>query len=177
MSCLALYVISRRGPAALVIALFFSCLGDTLLQIENQRSFIFGMACFAMAQISLIFCALRLRSSRRVKFLRLLPVCYATLWIVLLMSLWPTLGDLRLPVAIYSLLLTIASASVSLLRGNLALIGGALFFVSDALIATRLAGWPQLPQAGLIVMSTYITAQYLISEGLVDSQRRLHKRS
>jgi uncharacterized membrane protein YhhN len=63
----------------------------------------------------------------------------------------------------YSLLLT-AMAAASTRLGPVAGAGGALFLLSDTLIATGVAHWPQPPRPDLWVMLTYLAAQALLAQ-------------
>ena len=53
--------------------------------------------------------------------------------------------------------------------GRYAALGGALFLLSDALIATGIADWPQLPAHDFWIMLTYIAAQYLLTRGALGA--------
>ncbi|NEE25276.1 lysoplasmalogenase, partial [Streptomyces sp. SID7982] len=76
--------------------------------------------------------------------------------VVFLVLIWPDLpADLRIPLTGYSLLLT-ATAWRAGVFGPYAAAGGALFLLSDALIATGIAEWPQAPAPDFWVMLTYI---------------------
>lgn len=46
--------------------------------------------------------------------------------------------------------------------------GGALFLLSDTLIATGVAEWPQLPRPDFWIMATYLAAQYLLATGVTN---------
>ncbi|MFD5405074.1 lysoplasmalogenase [Streptomyces griseorubiginosus] len=80
--------------------------------------------------------------------------------------LWPDLpADLRVPVAGYSTLL-VAMACVAAIRlGPVAGLGGVLFLLSDTLIATGVADWPQPSRPDLWIMLTYLAAQFLLATG------------
>ncbi len=83
--------------------------------------------------------------------------------------LWPGLpAGLRIPVAGYSLLLTAMAYGATGL-GRLAAAGGALFMLSDTLIATGVADWPQLPRPAFWIMSTYAAAQFLLVSGVLST--------
>lgn len=75
-------------------------------------------------------------------------------------------AGLRIPVAGYSLLLT-AMAYRASGPGLWAGVGGALFLVSDTLIATGIADLPQPPVPGFWVMATYLAAQSLLAAGVL----------
>ena len=64
----------------------------------------------------------------------------------------------------YSLLLTAMAWRAGIL-GRYAALGGALFLLSDALIATGIADWPQLHAPDFWIMLTYLAAQYLLTTG------------
>ena len=55
--------------------------------------------------------------------------------------------------------------------GLLAGLGGALFVLSDSLIATGVAEWPQPPRPDLWIMLTYIAAQSLLVTGVLGERR------
>lgn len=91
------------------------------------------------------------------------------------MLIWPDLpADLRIPLTGYSLLLT-AMAWRAGVFGPYAAVGGALFLLSDALIATGIAEWPQAPAPDFWVMLTYIAAQALLTLGVLTKHRAKHK--
>ena len=166
---LALAAAVRYGPAAprlLLGALLASCAGDLFL-IFGGNLFLVGMGGFAVAHVCYVTRFVRDGALRdRGRLLRT-GAPYAVVWAVLITMLWPDLdAGLRIPLAGYSLLLT-ATAVTSACAGPRTGQGGGLFLVSDSLIASGLAHWPQLPAAGFWVMSTYLTAQYLLATGIV----------
>jgi len=151
-----------RDSRLLLGALLASCAGDTLL-IFGGPWFLAGMGGFAVAHVCYISLFVRGGALRdRARLLRA-AAGYGLLWIVLISFLWPDLTPaLRLPLAGYSLLLAgtaVTSAGLSRRTG----LGGALFLLSDSLIATGLAHWPQPPVPEFWVMATYLTGQYLLA--------------
>jgi hypothetical protein len=66
-------------------------------------------------------------------------------------------------------LLTMAVLSTGL--GPVAALGGALFFLSDGLIAFRSFSDFLLPQHGFLVMLTYIAAQAILAYAFVTHAR------
>ncbi|ULR49699.1 lysoplasmalogenase [Streptomyces deccanensis] len=186
MPLLAAYAYTRGAPRPLIAALLFGWGGDVLLLSDAEPAFLAGMGSFAVGHV----CYLVLfggpgvsagpaapvgptgpgRSGRpsyraRVAF----GVAYALALVVAVASLWPGLpADLRLPVAGYSALLTTMAWAAARL-GSVAGLGGALFVVSDMLIATGVAEWPQPPRPDLWIMLTYLAAQYLLTRGALDT--------
>ncbi|MGW5120087.1 lysoplasmalogenase family protein, partial [Streptomyces noursei] len=75
-------------------------------------------------------------------------------------------ADLRIPVAGYSLLLTVMAFG-ALRTAPWAAVGGLLFLLSDSLIAGGIARWPQLPAPQFWIMLTYTTAQCALAIGVL----------
>ncbi|APE20816.1 MULTISPECIES: lysoplasmalogenase [Streptomyces] len=159
MPLLAGYALTRGAPRPLTAALLLGWGGDVLLLSDADGTFLVGMASFAAGHV----CYLALFGRRRTS--PVLGALYAAVLVGTVVLLWPDLpADLRVPVAGYSLLLT-AMAYRSSSLGPVAGLGGALFLLSDTLIATGVAEWPQLPVPDFWVMLTYIAAQYLLTAG------------
>jgi hypothetical protein len=157
--------VGAAAPRLLRGALLASCAGDLFL-IFGGSWFLVGMGGFAVAHVCYVTHFVRTGALRDHARLLRIGAPYAVVWAVLITMLWPDLdAGLRIPLAVYSLLLT-ATAVASACAGPRTGIGGALFLVSDSLIATDLADWPQLPAAGFWVMATYLTAQYLLATGI-----------
>lgn len=94
---------------------------------------------------------------------------YVLVLVVFLVLIWPDLpADLRIPLTGYSLLLTAMAWRADVL-GPYTAAGGALFLLSDALIATGIAEWPQAPAPDFWVMLTYIAAQALLTLGVLTA--------
>ncbi|MFC9948089.1 lysoplasmalogenase [Streptomyces pratensis] len=162
MPLLAAYAAARGGPRLLVAALLFGWGGDVLLMPDADAAFLAGMGSFAVGHV----CYLWLFGRARVSWPA--GLVYAAVLVTFVVLLWPGLpGGLRIPLAGYSLLLTAMAWRAGALGGYAAL-GGALFLFSDALIATGIADWPQLPAHGFWVMLTYLAAQYLLTWGALS---------
>ena len=96
----------------------------------------------------------------------------------MLTLLFPTLGDLKIPVSIYAF--TISLMLIMAIRGsltwqkpmNLLILNGAIAFVtSDSLLAINKFYNP-LPNATFLIMVTYIFAQYLITLGILKMNEK-----
>ncbi|MEU5824593.1 lysoplasmalogenase [Streptomyces sp. NPDC047803] len=166
MPLLAGYALARRVPRLLVAALLCGWAGDVFLLADSDLAFLVGMAGFAAGHVCYLVLFGRARGA-------LLPgIAYAVVLVVFVALIWDGLpGGLRIPMAGYSLLLT-AMAYRSGVLGRYAATGGALFLLSDALIATGIADWPQLPAPGFWVMLTYVAAQLLLTLGALAPARR-----
>ncbi|MFL9682344.1 lysoplasmalogenase [Streptomyces sp. KL110A] len=163
MLLLAAYAATRGAPRLLITALLFGWGGDVFLLFDADWAFLVGMGSFALGHV----CYLTLFGRRRTS--PALGALYAVALVGTVVALWSDLpADLRIPVAGYSLLLTAMAYRASAL-GVLAGTGGALFLLSDTLIATGIADWPQLPAPDFWVMLTYIAAQYLLTAGALQA--------
>ncbi|WP_436840871.1 lysoplasmalogenase [Streptomyces virginiae] len=164
MPLLVAYVITRGAPRLLVAALLFGWGGDLALLFDAEAAFLVGMGSFALGHV----CYLVLFGKRPAN--PLLGGAYTLALLGTVALLWADLpADLRIPVAGYSLLLT-AMAFRSSALGLRAGIGGALFLLSDTLIATGVAEWPQLPRPDFWIMATYLAAQYLLATGATSRE-------
>ncbi|MEV4555376.1 lysoplasmalogenase [Kitasatospora sp. NPDC049285] len=155
---------AAAAPRLLIPALLFGAGGDILLQFGTTPAFLAGMGSFALGHLCYVTMFVRLGAFADRRRALLTAAGYAVAWGVLISQLWPDLGDLQIAVAGYSLLLTATAVSSAGINGRAGL-GGALFLLSDTLIATDLAHWKHLPGHGFLVMATYLAGQYLLTTG------------
>jgi uncharacterized membrane protein YhhN len=165
-----------RAPAwpdrmLLLGALFFSWVGDVVIGFQ----FILGLVAFLIAHLLYIALFHRAITSRP----KTKPYPWAA-WVLLAAYLvgftallLPNLGALKIPVALYSLI--IGAMLAMALRGRSHwqagawgwIAAGALSFVlSDSLLAWNKFYAP-LPLSGLWIMVTYLFAQYAIVSGVL----------
>jgi uncharacterized membrane protein YhhN len=159
----------------IVFALLFSWIGDILLMMEDKGPlyFIAGLVSFLAAHIIYIFFFLRARKSMPDKkpwnfFLMASVGLYAAAFFSLL---YPYLGNLKLPVLVYALTISVmlicALHTVTLNNKITAywwLSGAILFILSDSLLAFN-KYYSHFPVAGLAIMLTYGLAQFAIVNG------------
>lgn len=162
MPLLAGWCRSHGCPRLLVAALIASSAGDSLME---QDMLLPGMAMYAAAHC----CYSTLFIRDRTKASWPTAVGYTGLGAGVVALLWPGLGRLRTPVALYSATLS-ATAVTSSWYGPRTASGGALFLVSDALIGTGLAGHT-FPARGALVGLTYTAGQYQLAAGVVNRVR------
>jgi uncharacterized membrane protein YhhN len=165
-------------------ALLFSFLGDSFLLYEskNEVYFMLGLASFLIAHIGFILAFRQHRSEDEGEQIHTIqkarmafPVILAATGLVIV--LFPHLGDLRVPVVIYAgvLMFMVLNALFRYRRTSdqsywLVFAGAVLFMISDSVLAIGKFLEP-MQWGGVIVMSTYIAAQFLIIEGLITHQR------
>ncbi|WP_416983007.1 lysoplasmalogenase [Streptomyces sp. T028] len=164
MPLLAAWAAVRGAPRLLVAALLCGWGGDVLLLSDAEPAFLAGMACFAAGHVC--YLVLFTRHGRPRMRATVLAPAYAAVLIATLTLLWPDLPPgLRAPVAAYSTLLTAMGYTAAARIGPVAGAGGVLFLLSDTLIATGVADWPQPPRPDLWIMLTYTAAQFLLVRG------------
>ena len=175
MITLGLYFISAtkaypRWRIYVIAALVFSWGGDVFLISSDW--FIPGLVSFLIAHIFYIIAYQKtgaatgeLRPLDIIKF-----VIYGA---VLIWVIYPGLGDLLIPVLIYALVLLAMGVWAHKRRGEtssgsfqLVAIGAILFVLSDGLIAINKFAF-EIPAERILIMSIYMTAQYLIVQGLI----------
>ncbi|GIG66168.1 lysoplasmalogenase [Phytomonospora endophytica] len=171
MPLLAVYAWLAARPARpglLLAAVLCGWAGDVFLQFDAEAAFLAGMGAFAAGHVCYQVLFARGWRTRRVA---IAAVPYALVWAGVLAALWPGIGELRIPVAFYSLLLA-ATAVVAVGINRRAAIGGALFLISDTLIATGIADLPRPPGVDVWIMATYVAAQYLLVTGALQAREQ-----
>jgi uncharacterized membrane protein YhhN len=162
MPTLTVWARLQGGPVLLLAGLAASLVGDYLLEVDLLVP---GMAAFGVAHLCYVLLFSRRTTSRSWAVL----AAYGVVWLGALILLWQGLGDDRLPVAGYSLLVT-ATAVTSAWYGWRSGIGGLLFLISDALIGVELAG-NEFTGRPYLVMALYCLAQYLLASSLTPVSR------
>lgn len=172
ISLLIYFVVRSRThlkqESLFILGIFSALLGDIFLLWEDK--FLFGLSSFLLMQI---IYAIRFAKDWGI-FGALDKLVISIALIVFLLSnymLWPHLGDLRIPVIIYSLAICFMSISAFLRSKSLGshskvFLGTLFFIVSDCVLGIgQFVG--KFPFSGIIVMLTYSIAQYLIITGMI----------
>lgn len=179
LSLLIFYLLAAPSVSTVTAcAIGLGLLGDVALQIpqkpQQQWGFLCGLGFFLAGHVCYI-----------ISFIRKIPV-WPPQWMLLLpgmilfvigaaafLSLWKGLGAMRVPAAVYMLvILTMAyfalihGYTVHSIAGYGAMLGGILFVTSDYLLA-RDGFCQRIPRASFWIMLTYIAAQCLIVFGLI----------
>jgi uncharacterized membrane protein YhhN len=148
-----------------------------MLEAQQPIFFMLGLSAFLLAHIFYVVAYRQhqdesddnaLKGIQKIRFA--FPIVLAGTGLIVV--LYPSLGDLKLPVVIYALVLIImvvnavfrygrtSSTSFGLVFG-----GSLLFMMSDALLAINKFFEP-VASADFWIMSAYILAQFLIIKGL-----------
>lgn len=168
---------SRR----IMLALILSWFGDVLLMFSGAGMFIAGLSAFLCAHIVYIAYFRSIRS-QKTSFLKRRPVmllAVVVFVIELLYILWPGLGSLAFPVAVYAIVIGTMLAFACWQYGKLSertallFMAGALCFVlSDSMLAIARFRFP-FTHSGTLVMLTYCLAQLLLVKGAASHLREL----
>jgi uncharacterized membrane protein YhhN len=169
--------IYRSKP--LLVALMACWIGDVALMLVglNANWFLVGLASFLVGHIFYIITYRQHRSEAVENGLLTVQKIRASIPVVLagtglVVILYPHLDGLQFPVMIYAtaIIIMVMNAIFRFGRTNarsfwLTLSGSIIFMVSDAILAiNKFMG--EIDGAGVIIMLTYIVAQFLIVEGL-----------
>lgn len=148
--------------------LVLSLVGDVAL-LWPKEGFLPGLVSFLLAHLCYLVAFTRRErlAARGAPF-----VAYAVVAAGVLTWLWPGVPPaLRLPVLLYVLALASMAAQAAVLwrqgspRGGVLAVGGALFLLSDALLATNRFAVP-LPLSNLWILASYWAAQWCIASWL-----------
>ena len=171
----------NRLHTLMLAGLFFSWAGDVVLEFSdnNGNLFLLGLVCFLLAHIMYFTVFLLTPGKNSILTNRiwlLIPVIIYGL--ILIFYLYPDLAKMRLPVILYAaVILTMLSGAINRFEKvnrksyYLVLSGAVLFVISDSSIAINKFSHP-FESSGIVIMSTYIAAQYLIVAGYISQFRR-----
>ncbi|MGO4201563.1 lysoplasmalogenase [Rhodococcus sp. TAF43] len=159
-----------------LVALGFSWLGDTAPDLaDGDLSFLLMVGFFLLAQVAYIAAFAPYGRAEVWGRRRWSTVGYLVAVGFLVLACAPGAGPLLVPALLYGSALG-AMAILAAGVNRLVAVGGALFLVSDGMIALgAFADWFSPPVEGFWVMLTYIAAQVLIVLG-VQAADRDHQR-
>ena len=172
VSLIGYYIVkSRKQANGFILALIFALMGDIFLAFKGVDFFLLGLGSFLIMQVLYGITFLKYKSGTlKSVMIKTLPVI--VLATVILGALWSGLGDMKLPVTLYTSAITfmVCTALVADIRLEFyyyLVAGVLLFLVSDAAI-----GFAKFakPFAGIdyLIISTYMLAQYLIVTSVAD---------
>jgi uncharacterized membrane protein YhhN len=159
----------------IIFALFFSWLGDVLLMLhqEDPLFFLLGLSSFLVSHVFYILFFHFIRIKEMVKSRWYLLLIVAIYYVVMIGILSPHLGDMKLPVRLYAVVISfmflLAMHMVFIKKKSIGLwmmTGAFLFVTSDSLLAIDKFYRP-FETAGFFVMSTYGLAQLFLTEGAI----------
>lgn len=180
LSLLTLYVVSVESRNKFyVMALIFSFFGDVFLMKEGQLFFMIGLISFLIAHFFYIKIVLEKLNKISLKMTILSIIPFLIVLLSLLSFLKDYLNEMLIPVIIYGTTIAIFGV-VSLIyfmktssRASLfMLVGAIIFMISDSVLAIN-KFYDQMQIFQIIVMFTYILAQFLIYKSMSEKDIKI----
>jgi len=170
-SLIGFYISTAKPPSNLfTFALITALFGDIFLMFPYDSFFMMGLGSFLIMQILYTFSFLPANRTpgtfQKVSVLLVLTIAFLFLYFA-----WPNLNNMKIPVAIYALcitlMVTVAATGNSSAPEYRFIFSGAIFFmISDGLLAWNKFVSP-FPMADQAVMLTYMLAQFFIVSGVI----------
>jgi uncharacterized membrane protein YhhN len=181
VSLILYYWVSAKEHRSVWVVLGLVCcfFGDSFLLYDHLKElyFMLGLGAFLAGHLLYIIAFTKHQegnssSLQNIQKMRI-AVPIVLVGVLLLIILQPSLGNLAIPVYGYAVVLVTMALSALLRLGRtnsksfqLAFFGGCLFLLSDSILALN-KFHQEFPWAGVMVMITYIVAQYGIIEGFI----------
>ena len=146
--------------AGLVLSFF----GDLFLLFN--WGFLPGLGSFLLAHLFYIISFKKKLQKRISKFWPIILSLYAS---ILLVILFPYLKEMKIPVTIYAVVIAVMMYNALKTHNRNLIIGALLFLISDTLLSVYLFLQP-LMILNLLVMTTYILAQWFLVKGMHSSK-------
>lgn len=163
----------------IILGLFFSLIGDVSLMFvsANTTFFMAGLGAFLVAHLFYLS-AFYLDATNKIevqrRYISSIFMVFGFSSFCFYFAIRPYLGDMSIPVLIYSLVITLMAIMAALRFGKIniksftmVLVGAILFMLSDSLLAYN-KFVERIQIIDLFVMVTYMLAQFLICMGTVE---------
>lgn len=173
IAALAVLAAFIGAPLLLVLALGFSALGDLALSRDGERAFMAGLGAFLLAHI--FYVPLLFGVGEGFAGWRWAALAGACAYAAMVARwLWPHLGPMRAPVAVYMIAIVAMGAAALTAPPALwpVMLGAALFIVSDTVLAAETFVFAAAPRrwTAPVVWSTYYAGQALIASAWLCPQ-------
>lgn len=175
LSLIALYKISvgKKTNKTFVLALVFSFFGDVFLLFEGELYFMLGLGSFLIAHLFFIKVVVSWWKKGKPRTIVLTAIPFGVLVSGLILFLKDHLGEMLLPVIVYAMVIglfgTVATVLYKQRKTKVALtmmLGAFVFMCSDTILSINLFYKPMMV-LNILVMCTYVLAQYLIYKAVV----------
>lgn len=156
-------------------ALLFSWLGDMFLMLQEDKSifFLLGLSSFLVAHLFYILFFHFIRLNENIKSRWQMMLIVVTYYMGMIIFLSPYLGDMKLPVRIYAIVISfmfMLAMHMLFIRNKMAgrwmMLGSFLFVISDSILAIN-KFYQSFQTAGVVIMLAYGLAQFFIIEGAI----------
>jgi len=165
--------------------LLFGLFGDIFLMYDyvDPYFFMFGLGAFLIGHlfyISAFYLDYKWAPSIEKNYTRIAIGIFGVFCVAFYLFLRPNLGDMKIPVMIYSFIISLMAimaanrkGRVNTLSFNLIFCGAILFLISDSILAYNKFVSP-FNFAGIGIMGTYMLAQYCITIGAIERKLKKH---
>jgi uncharacterized membrane protein YhhN len=176
-----------RFSKRIFIGLIFGLIGDSFLMFTHIEPafFTYGLIAFLGGHIAYVTAffidyawAPKIRQQARIWGI----IFFGAFGIGFYLMLYPNLGNLKIPVAFYAFAISLMGllalnrlGRVNTDSFNSVFFGALLFILSDSVLAYNKFA-DRISGVGVIVMITYMIAQYLITIGAADRKLKKHSR-
>lgn len=174
-SLLGFYIgnVIKQSPI-FIMGMVFALIGDVFLLFEDVSFFVVGLGSFLLMQVFYT-----------VEFYKDIAANFKSRWLaasliylvgfVFLILMWDNLGGLKWPVLIYTIAITTMGVMAWMRKREIiwykeVIAGVLLFLLSDTWLGLSKFGVISNNYSGLIVIVTYMLAQYLIVRGIVERE-------
>ncbi|WP_226063333.1 lysoplasmalogenase [Kaistella polysaccharea] len=144
--------------AGLVLSFF----GDLFLLFK--WGFLPGLGSFLLAHV---FYIISFRKKTQNSIWKFWPIILGLFATTLLVFLFPYLKEMKIPVAIYAVVISVMMYTALKTQNRNLIIGALLFLISDTLLSVYLFLQP-LIILNLLVMMTYLSAQWFLVRGMLS---------
>ncbi len=151
-----------------VIGLVFSFFGDLFLLFD--WGFIFGLGSFLIAHVLYIITFYNYKIVNK----PILIVFILVYLVSFLCFLFPHLNEMKIPVIIYAIIISMMLYYGFCSKNKWLILGALLFVISDSILSFNLFIKVYL-ETELLVMITYVTAQFLLIKGVVTKSNELKR--
>ena len=165
-------MVGRDRPAQRALAL--GGVGDVALLGSSEAAFTAGLVSFLAGHIAWIIALRQRPGGGRLRARPALAAPHVAAFGALNAYLWKRTGKDRIPVIVYSAALLAMSLTALNSGSAKTAAGGALFLVSDALLALDKFGGLPLPAGEGLVMAAYTSAQALLAGGVQEGSRPMN---
>jgi len=175
------FVSSESRSQSVLLAMCLSLVGDVFLMLQTPANsmFIFGLVAFLLSHVFYIMAYRQhtdknetggLQGIQRARFA--FPIILAGTGLIIV--LYPFLGDMKMPVVFYALVLILMVLNALFRYGHtnalsfwMVFLGAIIFMVSDSTLAINKFLEP-VSHGTFWIMLTYGAAQFLIVKGLIE---------
>ncbi|RYG18372.1 MAG: lysoplasmalogenase [Chitinophagaceae bacterium] len=165
--------------------LLFGLAGDVFLMFDDiyPPFFIYGLVAFLIGHLlymSAFYLDYKVNKGVYKKHSKNAIIAYGFFSILFCAGLWNYLGDMKIPVILYAIVISLMGVMavnrfgrVNSLSFKCTFYGSILFVLSDSVLAIH-RFVDEFKLSGMIVMASYMAAQYLITMGNIE--RKMKKR-